>query len=237
MSGIFGDLYSLEDPVANRPFRATVDCTLEDAASFSRGERVPSGPVDIGWGMGSGSPSDVVWTLLGLPLIVSSRVVDLLVAAGFTGWDTYAVRLTAKNGQEITGFHGLAITGRCDAPDLARSELTLRRYPGGWFPVLRGCYFTEASYDGSDLFMERPDERGHRNLNRYITGRAVRLLRQSRIGNLRLEKLSEIEIRGFIYESGLRYRLPKDYDERVAALHAKRRSAGAAADGGPSGAT
>jgi hypothetical protein len=220
-TGIFDDLFLMGDPLANRPFRGNVDCSIEDAIAFSRGEQLPRSPVEVTWDMGSGVPSDVIWTVSALPLVVSARFIELLKDAGLTGWHTYAVRVTAKNGTEMSGFHGLAITGRCDPPDLSRSELALREYPGGWFPVLRGRFFKETSGDSSDLFMERPDERGKRTLNRYVTGRLVRAVRRSRIGNLRLEKLSELEVGGSVYEISSRYRLPHDYEERVAALRAR----------------
>jgi hypothetical protein len=224
MSSIFDDLYEIGDPVANRPFRGSVDCSTEDATAFSRAERLPAAPVMVSWGMGTGVPSDVIWTLLGLPLIVSSKFIDLLRDAQFTGWDTYDVRVTAKDGRAVSGFYGLALTGRCDSPDLARSELVLREYPGGWFPVLRGCFFAESSWDGSDLFMEQPDERGNRTLNRYVTGRVLKAFRRSRISNLRIEKLSDLEVSASVYEIGSRYRLPRDYDARVDTLYARKRA-------------
>jgi hypothetical protein len=217
---IFDDLYEIGDPVANRPFRASVSCGIADAVAFSRAEASPANAVKAEWGMGSSVPSDVVWTLLGLPLIVSSRFVDLFETAQFTGWATYPVRLVAKDGAEIPGFHGLAISGRCDPPDLSRSEVVLRQYPGGLFPMFRGRFFDPASWDGTDVFMERPDDRGNKSVNRYVTGRVLRALRRSRISNLRLERLSQLEISAANYESGLRHRLPHDFDARVAALRA-----------------
>ena len=191
MSSIFDDLYRIGDPVGNRPFRGSVDCSTDDATAFSRAERLPITPVIVSWGMGTGVPSDVIWTLLGLPLIVSSKVIDLLRDAQFTGWDTYDARVTAKDCRAVSGFYGLALTGRCGSPDLSRSELVLREYPCGWFPVLRGCFFDESSWDGSDLFMEQPDERGNQSLNRYVTDRVLKAFRVPRISNLWIRKLSD----------------------------------------------
>ena len=60
--------------------------------------------------------------------------------------------------------------------------------------------------------MEQPDERGNRTLNRYVTGRVLKAFRRSRISNLRIEKLSDLEVSASVYEIGSRYRLPRDYD-------------------------
>lgn len=222
MSSIFDDLYEIGDPVARRPFRGSVDCSSEEATTFSRAERQPTAPVIVSWGMGAGEPSDVIWTQLGLPLIVSSKFIDLLRDAQFTGWDTYRVQVMAKDGRVVPGFHGLAITGRCDPADLSRSDLVLREYPGGWFPVFRGHFFDERSWDGCDMFMERADERGNRTLRRYVTGRVVKALGRSRISNLHIEKLSELEVSAAVYEIGLRYRLPRNYDSRLEELYANK---------------
>ena len=224
MLNTFDDLYEIGDPVANRPFRGSPHCTIEEAAAFSRAEGRPVTPITVGWAMGGAVPSDVIWTGLGLPLFVSSTFVDVLREARFTGWDTYDVIVIGKDGRVVPGFYGLAITGRCDSQDLSRSELMLRKYPGGWFPVFRGCYFNEDSWDGSDLFMERPDERDHRTVRRYITGRVRTALRRSRISNLRIQRLSELEVDAGAVEISLRYRLPQGYDARVASLYEQRRA-------------
>ena len=42
---IFDDLYEIGDPVANRPFRASVSCGIADAVAFSRAEASPANAV------------------------------------------------------------------------------------------------------------------------------------------------------------------------------------------------
>jgi hypothetical protein len=62
-------------------------------------------------------------------------------------------------------------------------------FPGGRFPVLRGFYFAEESWDGSDLFMEtRPTGWI------FATRRVVDLFRVNKFRNVQFERLDEMEI-------------------------------------------
>ena len=72
--------------------------------------------------------------------------------------------------------------------------------------------------------MERPDEQGRTTVNRYVTGRVLKALKDSRISNLRFERLTDMEVDVGVYAIGSQYRLPRDYDARAAALYAKKRA-------------
>src|SRR4029077_19919126 len=97
-------------------------------------------------------------------------------------------------GNWVPGHAGLMVTGRCDPVDLSRSEVVVREYPGGWFPKLRGHFFPPESWDGSDLFMEREDERGSTTLTLHATARLIRALRRERIKNLLIEHIAEVKV-------------------------------------------
>lgn len=226
MPGPSGDrtdvgFFLLSDPVGNRAFRGQFGATNDKAVSWSRAEARPDGPVPVGWGMGGAMPLDVVWTTLGAPLVVSSRVIRLLKTSGFTGWDTYPVELVDKAGHFVPGYAGLMVSGRCDPVDLSRSELVLREFPGGWFPKLRGHFFPPESWDGSDLFMERKDERGSTTLTIHATGRLIQSLRRERIKNFHIEPIAEVEMGTSVYGIGKAYRLPLDLDARLAEAYAR----------------
>jgi hypothetical protein len=154
----FEHFYSVQDPLSSRAFRGTFEPAAV-AFEISRDE-VPTLPtVIVGWMMGGSEPSDVIWTGMAAPLIVHQRVLDVLDNAGATGWTTYPVEVRNK-AKSVSGFVGLAISGRCDPIDVGRSEIVLEQMPGGWFPRFRGRCFDPGSWDGCDLFMERRDSQG-----------------------------------------------------------------------------
>lgn len=214
--------YKLSDPVSNPPFRGSFGPRgPRECWKFGRAEARPDFPVRLEWAMGGATPSDVVWTTSADLPVVSRRVIQLLENGGFTGWDTYPVDLVDKAGDWVPGYAGLMVTGRCDPVDLSRSELVLREFPGGWFPNLRGHFFPPESWDGSDLFMERQDERGSTTLFLYATARLIRALRLARIKNLQIESIAEVEVGVPVYGIGKAYRLPADLEARLAEAYAR----------------
>jgi hypothetical protein len=198
----FADFFRLSDPVGNKPYRAEIGMTSEEAWSVSRGEHVPAKRPIVRWAMGGAVPSDVIWTTLAAPLIISSRILDVLEAGGLSGWNAFPVTVYDKRQIEVPNYFILAIKGRCNPIDLSRSEVVLREYPGGWFPEFKGAYFPEESWDGSDLFMERPDSLGRFTMSRFATGRVIRALRQIRVINLSYESLVEDQVSVSAYECG-----------------------------------
>ena len=208
--------YQLSDPVSDPPFRGRFGSSLHAEWTFGRAEARPEFPLRVEWAMGGARPSDVVWTTSASLPIISRRVIQLLETGGFTGWDSYPVDLVDKAGEWVPGYVGLMVTGRCDPVDLSRSDVVLREFPGGWFPNLRGRFFPPESWDGSDLFMERQDERGSSTLTVFVTARLIRALRRERIKNLDMEHIAEVEISTAVYTIGKAYRLPHDFEARLA---------------------
>lgn len=213
----FQHLYSLEDPLASRHMRGGCDAFGVD---ITRGDIRPSQPVTITWAMGGATPSDFVWTTSVFPRVVHRRVVDLLQEHGLTGWQTYDVRLTDRDGGPHTDYCGLVITGRCGPADPSRSTIVLHAYPGGWYPHMLGHYFEEASWDGSDLFMEREDARGATTGSTFVTERVRSVFRKAKVRNVRLERLCELSVSADIYSFGREYMLPDDFARRVDAAYA-----------------
>ena len=90
---------------------------------------------------------------------LGTEMVSSLQEAGISGWSTYPVELFGKQGEPLGTYHGLIVHGRCGAVDKSRSVRTTKEFPGGVFPIWRGLYFDEDSWDGSDIFMPS-DETG-----------------------------------------------------------------------------
>lgn len=215
----FSDLYTLDDPVASRPYRA--DFREDDhGLPLSRGEVTTEVPVGLTWAMGGGAPGDVVWSTSVHPLVVHARVAEVLRAHAFTGWGTYPVTVVARSGVEHHDYVGLAVTGRCGPVDLARSVVGLQEFPGGWAPYFEGQYFVPDTWDGSDLFMEAPDHLGRSTSHRYVSGRVRSALERAGVRNLDFTALPDRRVATSVYTIGSPHLLPADYAARVDAAYA-----------------
>ena len=126
----FEHIYEFHDPLSSRAFRGRFE-PHEVAFELSRGELLTNPTVTVVWAMGGGEPSDIIWTTSAAPVVLHRRVIELLSSAGFSGWNTYPVEVRNKAGVLVSDYEGIAITGRCDSIDLARSEIVLGQMPGG----------------------------------------------------------------------------------------------------------
>ena len=214
----FGRLFDLDDPGASRPYRGKF--TPHDATlALSRGEVRPQSTVRISHAMGADTPGDVIWTTSGDPLIVHSRVIDLLAANHFSGWTTYSVDVFSRGGDLVPGYLGLAITGRCGRVDLTRSKVVLREFPGGWIPHFLGHYFVPDTWDGSDLFMEATDSLGKTSARRFTSEPVHDVFKTAKVTNLHFTRLTEDCVATSNYSIGLKHLLPTDLEERISAAY------------------
>jgi hypothetical protein len=211
----FDRLFALHDPLASRPFRGRFE-HHNTGFELSRGEEDVRRPILVRWDMGGAVPMDVVWTTSVHPLIVSSRLVDLLEENRITGWSRYPVTVLDREGDEADTYYGLVVTGRCGVIDLTRSEIELRQMPGGFFPEFRGHYFDPESWDGSDFCVPFHDRKDSASTQRIVTERVIQLLKRHRVRNIRAVRLTEATFPTSIYEIGLRHLLPRDFRARVA---------------------
>lgn len=138
--------------------------------------------------MGSAEPGEVIWTTHAIPIIIADSVVNLLRMHGFTGWSLYPVSVRNKQGHPVSGYSGLAVTGRCGDIDFSRSVEIPRIRPAGIFPVLKGLLFEPASWDGSDFFM--PSRRsGHV----FVVEEVKKAFEKAKIRNVSFEPLDQVE--------------------------------------------
>jgi hypothetical protein len=150
-----------------------------------RGRFRPSQPLPVRHNVG-GPLRDVVITGWAVPVVVSQAFIDALAAAGCTGWSTFPVVVFDKQGDAVRGFHGFQVVGLCGAIDWRRSQPVPVQLPGGVFPRLRGMYFEDGTWDGSDVF--GPAEKGFT----FVSERAASALRRSKISNMDLEPIEDV---------------------------------------------
>jgi hypothetical protein len=146
------DFFILHDPLIDTAFLGKTTLTEAEGRALARGETVPTEPVVLHHAMGS-QVSDVIWTTSIKPVVVHERVISLLEENALTGWATYPVQVIGGDGLAVPDYRGLAITGRCGPIDDSRSDIVMKTYPAGEFPVYRGLFFDPGSWDGSDLFV------------------------------------------------------------------------------------
>lgn len=210
----FSQLFMLRNPMSTRAFACTSDLSVQVGWSYQRAEALPSGPVIVHWVQGAKVPGAVIRCGVN-GVVVSEHVLEVLTGAGLRGWSTFPVEVYDGAGRHVPGFAGLSFTGRCGVIDLTRSVIVLVKMPGGWFPRFEGHYFDPASWDGSDLFMERPRRDGGVSAHTFCSSRARQVLRRARISNFMYEPLDRCQSWPSSYSGGLAHLLPPDIAERV----------------------
>jgi hypothetical protein len=130
--------------------------------------------------------------------LISDRMKAILEENKLTGWKVYPIKLYDKKNNEIFGYSGFSITGRCSPPSYAESEIIEKQYvpTGPICKLYKGM--TINNWDGSDFVL--PQGR----LRIIINKKAADILKKNKITNVDLENLAEYETTVWIVE--------KDYD-------------------------
>jgi predicted aspartyl protease len=131
---------------------------------------------------------DTGWSSL---YLISDKMKAVLEENEITGWKTFAVKVFDRKEQEIKGYHGLSITGKCGPVDYNKSTEIIEKQlvPNG--PVVRygkGLYVGLDEWDSSDIFI--PEKSGWI----VVTKRTAEALKKNKLANIKLENLAEIEI-------------------------------------------
>lgn len=122
--------------------------------------------------------------------LISDRFKSILEQNNLTGWKTFPIKLYDKKGDEILGYSGFSIIGRCGPISYENAEIIeKRRVPNG--PLVKrykGENIDEDRWDGSDFFM--PPE----TFQMFITKKAADILKKEKITNLEMKNTVDIEI-------------------------------------------
>jgi hypothetical protein len=179
-------LYSLGSTGAKRDFVVDIEYRNADPLAVTRGEQSVD-RATAQWAMGSNAPGEVVWTRFVGPILLSGPLVGLLRDRGFGGWSTYPVEVRGRKGEVLSPYYGLVVHGRCGPVDTSRGKRVMKEYPGGLFPVMKGIGFSEASWDGSDIFMPS-DGTGWTLVTEQVKEALL-----SKAKNVRLDALVDVE--------------------------------------------
>ena len=118
--------------------------------------------------------------------LISDRMKKALKENHLTGWKTYPVKVYDKKGNEVFGYNGFSITGRCSELDHTKSEIIEKQFvPNGPFSkYYKGVWIDQ--WDGTDFFM--PANTGHH----IITKKAADVLKKNKF-NVILYNIAEYE--------------------------------------------
>lgn len=183
----YNRLYKLDD-LSDRAFRVTSNSAVDGdtVIKLLRGEIENPPLISYYHYMGSKIPTDIIPTGT-ITLLISERVLDILESNNISGYFAYKVKVFGSRLEHYDSYYGLSITGRCNAIDLHRGVI---EHIGDWkVPVIKGAFFKDDYWDGSDFFMELPDERGSITARIFTSEKVMRLFREYRVKNVGFEKL------------------------------------------------
>ena len=184
----FSSLYVLEEPGSHRAFRGKMDIKKHDAYKLTKGEIKPESSVKIKWASGGKKPLDIIHTTFVTPIIVHRRVIDCLSDNKLTGWDTYPVDIIDKDDCIVDDYFGLSVVGRCGEIIDSLSKKLEKDFPGGRFTVFQGLFFSDDSWDGSDIFMSKSNVGWV-----FITQSVKAALEKSKVKTLQYTSLVDFE--------------------------------------------
>lgn len=133
---------------------------------------------------------DVLDTSSAILFLISERLLNTLESKRLSGWGRFNVKITKKNGEHITGYHGLCVTGRSGPIDLSKSTRMEKRFvhDGPISNFYIGLSVRPDQWDGSDFFLPQ----GHFGI--FISQRAAEVLINGEFSNLFLQDATKIEI-------------------------------------------
>lgn len=130
--------------------------------------------------------------------IVSQKLIELLKQNSISGWELFPTKILDKQGNEVSNYNGLSITGKCGAPNYSLSHTYIKQLvPNGIKQkYYRGLHIGFDKWDGSDLFIPEG------TLNIVMTKKVMNIIRHHKITNINLQSLADYEIPEFALPKG-----------------------------------
>ncbi len=121
--------------------------------------------------------------------LISDKMKNILEQENLTGWKTFIIQVLDKSGQEIKGYHGLSITGKCGSIDFSQCELIEKQliYEGPISKYYKGLYIGLDKWDGSDLFLPEG------TFQIITTQKAMDAFKKNKLTNIKFENLVDVE--------------------------------------------
>ncbi|PVW13902.1 hypothetical protein [Marixanthomonas spongiae] len=191
----YDKIYVIGDALSNRPFRGVIEKYDLAEPNISRGEKKLDEVVRVKHSMGGNTLYNFIWTTNAYPMIVSKKVIELFKSNGITGWKTYDVEIYSKKDEFIDQkYYGLIIIGRCGYLDYSKNSIVIDKIGITTEPHSKGFYFKDDYWDGSDLFMCKPNKDGESNMFRFCTQKVADLIKKEKLKNISLEKATDFSM-------------------------------------------
>lgn len=136
---------------------------------------------------------DIIRTGTGLLFLMSDRMKTVLEENKLTGWKAFPVKVLDKKDNEIKGYHGFSILGRCGPIDYSKCEIIEKRLvpTGPLGKYYKGLYVGLDQWDGSDFFL--PEGTFHI----IASQNAANIIKKNKLTNVVFENLADIETPDF----------------------------------------
>ena len=119
--------------------------------------------------------------------LISDKMKTILEENHLTGWKSYPIQLYDKKGNELFGYHGFSITGRCDPIDYEKSSIIEKQFVtnGPICKYYKGIFID--GWDGSDFFMPKHTSQ------MIVTKKTADILKKYKLTNISLKNLADYE--------------------------------------------
>lgn len=183
----YRDLFLLSNAQVRGALTVKSTDPLPDS-SLLRAESAVTLPLVFKHSMG-GTPKDLIPTGYPAVKLLSDRVFEILRREQVSGWTTFPVVVHGQDGI-VTGYQGLAVTGRCGPINKSLSGEVWRDPPsplGRRRLVRMGLYFHPETWDGSDVFVPQNADYV------FVVARVKHMLEKAKVRNIMFERLTEVE--------------------------------------------
>ena len=181
---IFSNFFVVEDPDSTKNYRGQIVNDMDSNLKLLRAEYTP-GHLTITHIAGSNEPGSLFWNRVNESFCVNQALVNMFQEKGIKGLTfTPATVLTKSGGKTLDNYFAVSVAGRINAVDYLKTDIVYKQFPGGQFPHFKGLYFDPESWDGSDIFMERPDNEGKQSAFIYVTKKFVDAVIKCKVKNI-----------------------------------------------------
>jgi hypothetical protein len=126
---------------------------------------------------------------------ISDKVKQLLIENNITGWKTYPIKILTKKGEEVLGYNGFSITGRCNSRiKYDKTQLIEKRLikSGPIVTFYKGLIIDLTKWDGSDFFI------CEENRTIFTSLKVRNIFTENQITNMMFRNITEIETDEYI---------------------------------------